>query len=205
MAQTHTPFQEQVAALRRDQILDAAARVFAERGFHRTTVREVAQAAGVANGTIYNHFENKTALLVAILARLNEAERRAIDLAQAQATDVRTFVRNYFHNHLLVFANENQALLRVVLSEVLVNIEVRERYMRDIVAPTFGTVVQQLSPFATLADVKEEDWLQTIELMSSMLLGVLMVRMLDESAAQRTWNQLPEVLTELFFEGLFHA
>lgn len=41
--------------------------------------------------------------------------------------------------------------------------------------------------------------------MSSMLLGVLMVRMLDESAAQRTWEQLPAKLTELFFEGLFRA
>src|SRR5215213_10573608 len=122
MTETSDSFQEQVAALRRVQILDAATTVFAQRGFHRTTIRDVAKAAGVADGTIYNYFENKTALLLGILDRLNENERRAIEGAQAQATDLRTFTHRYFQNHLLVFANENQNLLRVVLSEVLVNV-----------------------------------------------------------------------------------
>lgn len=205
MCKANDTFQAQVAALRRDQILDVAARVFAERGFQRTTVREVAQAAGVANGTIYNHFENKTALLLAILARLHEAEQRAIELAQAQAVDSRTFVYNYFHNHLLVFASENQELLRVVLSEVLVDAELRKRYLEEVVAPMFVILVQQMAPLIEQANLNEESWLQKIELMSSMLMGVLMVSMLDESAMQRTWEQLPETLTKLFFEGLFQT
>ncbi len=148
--------QAQVAALRRAQILDAAAQVFAERGFHRTTVRDVAKAAGVADGTIYNYFENKTALLLGILDRLNDAERQAIELAQAQATDVRAFTRHYFQNHLQVFANANQNLLRVVLSEVLVNTELRERYIQQIVGPTFVVVLQQLAPLAEQRQLRIE-------------------------------------------------
>jgi AcrR family transcriptional regulator len=196
-------FQAQVAALRRDQILDAAAQVFAERGFHRTTVRDVAQAAGVASGTIYNYFENKTALLLGILARLNETERRAIEQSQAQATDLRTFTRHYFQNHLLVFANENQELLRVVLSEVLINAELRERYLKQVVGPTFVAVMQQLAPLAEQGRLDTERLQLTIQLMSSMVLGVLMARMFDEQSAQSTWEQLPDVLTDLFFQGLF--
>ncbi len=64
------PARIPLIAARRDQILDAAATVFAARGFHPTTVREVARAAGVADGTIYNYFENKTALLLGILDRM---------------------------------------------------------------------------------------------------------------------------------------
>jgi TetR/AcrR family fatty acid metabolism transcriptional regulator len=203
MTERGSSFQEQVAALRRAQILDAAAQVFAERGFHPTTVRDVAKAAGVADGTIYNYFENKTALLLGILDRLNEAERRAIEHAQTQATDLRTFTRHYFQNHLLVFANENQELLRVVLSEVLVNAELRERYLEQIVAPTFVVVMQQLAPLAEQGRLDMERLQLTMQLMSSMVLGVLMVRMFDEQTAQSTWEQLPDVLTDLFFEGLF--
>ncbi len=44
---------------------------FAERGFHRATIHEVARATGVADGTIYTYFEHKTALLQGILDRLN--------------------------------------------------------------------------------------------------------------------------------------
>jgi AcrR family transcriptional regulator len=203
MSNAGDTFQAQVAALRRTQILDAAAQVFAARGFHRTTVRDVAKAAGVADGTIYNYFENKTALLLGILDRLNENERRAIDLAQAQATDLRTFTHRYFQNHLLVFANENQELLRVVLSEVLVNAELRERYLEQIVVPTFVGVMQQLAPLAEQGRLRTENLQLTLQLMSSMLLGVLMARMFDEQSAQSTWEQLPDVLTDLFFEGLF--
>ena len=93
MPQLNQSFQEQVAALRKAQILDAATRVFAQRGFHRTTIRDVAKAAGVADGTIYNYFENKTGLLLGILNRLNETERRPQDLAQAADTDIRQFFR----------------------------------------------------------------------------------------------------------------
>jgi TetR/AcrR family fatty acid metabolism transcriptional regulator len=196
-------FQAQVAALRRAQILDAAAQVFAERGFHRTTVRDVAKAAGVADGTIYNYFENKTALLLGILDRLNETERQAIDRAQAQAKDLRTFARHYFQNHLQAYANQNQELLRVVLSEVLVNADLRERYIQQIVAPTFVAVMQQLAPLAKQGRLRTERLQLTIQLMSSMVLGVLMARMFDEQAAQSTWDELPDVLTDLFCEGLF--
>ncbi len=68
--------QAQLVAARRTQILDAATRVFASKGFNRATIRDVAQDAGVADGTIYNYFANKTDLLFGLLDRLNDTERR---------------------------------------------------------------------------------------------------------------------------------
>jgi AcrR family transcriptional regulator len=195
-------FQAQVAALRRAQILDAAARVFAERGFHRTTIRDVAKAAGVADGTIYNYFENKTALLLGILDRLNDAERRATEQAQAQSTDLRSFTHHYFQNQLLTFSNENQELLRVVLSEVLVNAELRERYVQEIIAPTFVAILGQLAPLSEQSRLAQERLLLIIQLMSSIVLGVVVSRMFDEQSARSIWEQLPDTLTDLFFEGL---
>jgi AcrR family transcriptional regulator len=199
---TPDTFQAQLSALRREQILHAAAQVFAEHGFHRTTVRDVARAAGVSNGTIYNYFENKTALLLGILDRLNAAERQAIERAQAQATDLHSFTRHYFQNHLQVFATENQELLRIVLSEVLVNADLRERYIHQIVGPTFISLLQQLAPLAEQESLSPEKLQFTIHLMSSMLLGVLMTRMFDEESAQLIWDKLPDALADLFSEGL---
>ncbi len=46
----------------RQVLIDAATRVFLERGFARATTKEIAQAAGVAEGTIYRHFDDKYAL-----------------------------------------------------------------------------------------------------------------------------------------------
>src|SRR5438309_9159964 len=51
---------------RRMQILAAAARIFARKGFDRATVTEIARAAGLAEGSIYNYFRSKEELLVHI-------------------------------------------------------------------------------------------------------------------------------------------
>jgi AcrR family transcriptional regulator len=61
-----------------DAILDAALRLFVERGFHGTAVPEVAEEAGVAAGTIYHYFESKTALVNALYRREKEKVTRAI-------------------------------------------------------------------------------------------------------------------------------
>ena len=50
MTRTPDPIQELVTAARRKQILDAATQVFAEKGFHRATVKEIARVAGIADG-----------------------------------------------------------------------------------------------------------------------------------------------------------
>lgn len=54
----------------RESILDAAERVFFERGVARSTLEEVARAAGVTRGAVYWHFQNKSDLFNAVVARV---------------------------------------------------------------------------------------------------------------------------------------
>lgn len=50
-------------------LLDAAVQVIGQRGYHGTSVRDIADAAGVSAGSLYNHFGSKHELLVVILDR----------------------------------------------------------------------------------------------------------------------------------------
>jgi TetR/AcrR family transcriptional repressor of nem operon len=59
--------REQVAE-NRQRILDAAARLFRERGFESVTVAEVMSAAGLTHGGFYGHFDSKEALIDAAMA-----------------------------------------------------------------------------------------------------------------------------------------
>ena len=56
--QSSTRRERQIAA-RREQIIQAAAGLFSSKGFHRTTTRDIAEAAEVSEGTLYNYFEDK--------------------------------------------------------------------------------------------------------------------------------------------------
>jgi TetR/AcrR family transcriptional regulator, transcriptional repressor for nem operon len=58
--------------VRREQILDGAARVLVERGLAATTMADVAEAAAVAKGTVYLYFESKAELLAGLRARYFE-------------------------------------------------------------------------------------------------------------------------------------
>jgi TetR/AcrR family transcriptional regulator, transcriptional repressor for nem operon len=58
--------------VRREQILDAAARVFADKGPYAATMDEVAAAAGVAKGTVYLYFDSKERLLLGLGNRYTE-------------------------------------------------------------------------------------------------------------------------------------
>jgi AcrR family transcriptional regulator len=52
---------------RRDELLRIAARLFAERGFRNTTVRDIADAAGILSGSLYHHFDSKESMVDEIL------------------------------------------------------------------------------------------------------------------------------------------
>ena len=62
----------------RQQLIDAAAAVFSTRGYAGATTREIAGAAGVAEGTIYRHFADKRELFAAVFADRNAADFDAI-------------------------------------------------------------------------------------------------------------------------------
>jgi len=57
---------------RRDQILDVAARLFAERGFHGVSVGDIGKAVGVSGPALYKHFDSKDAVLAEMLVAISE-------------------------------------------------------------------------------------------------------------------------------------
>lgn len=86
---------------KRQRILDAALKVFAERGFYNAKVSEVARAAGVADGTIYLYFENKDDLLIQLFEdRMEYIIRRLSDeLERSQGTPLDR-IRSLIHMHV---------------------------------------------------------------------------------------------------------
>lgn len=68
-------------------VLDAAARIFCQRGYQGTTVREVVAAADMLPGSLYYHFASKEDLLVAVYAEGVRRISAAVDAAVANRSD----------------------------------------------------------------------------------------------------------------------
>jgi len=72
----------QIASLKRERIMEAATELFAERGFHGTSVEAIADALGVTKPFVYYHFKDKAEILTAICRRGAELTLSAIKAAE---------------------------------------------------------------------------------------------------------------------------
>lgn len=77
----------------RGRVLAAAARQFRRQGYHRTTVRALASEIGILSGSIFHHFENKDAILFAVMDEVVVAMDEALKAAIAEAPSTRDRVR----------------------------------------------------------------------------------------------------------------
>jgi len=76
--------------LGKEKILDAAVKLFSEKGYHGASVSEIAAAAAVSKGLMYNYFNSKEALLLAIIERAS-AKMFAVAGNMAKGTDEQDF------------------------------------------------------------------------------------------------------------------
>ena len=76
-----------MAETRREQILDTAANLFAERGFHGVSVVELGAACGISGPALYKHFPSKDAMLAEMLVEISEELLRVGRERSAAAAD----------------------------------------------------------------------------------------------------------------------
>lgn len=202
MAEVHDPIQEQLITARRNQILDAATKVFAEKGFQRATVHDVAKEAGIADGTIYLYFENKSALILGILDRLNETERRSDDLEQIAETDFRQSMLAYLQRRYQRFNDEGFDMLRAVFPEVLSNAEIREQYMQQIIEPTYALSEQHFAQMVEDGKLRPLDVPLMSRVLSATTLGLLILWILGDPVVRSRWDEMAEIVTTITLDGI---
>ncbi len=77
-------------ATRRDELLAITASLFARKGFRNTTVRDIADAAGILSGSLYHHFDSKESMVDEILSTFQEELFGQYDEILASDADPRT-------------------------------------------------------------------------------------------------------------------
>ncbi|XLM21039.1 TetR family transcriptional regulator, partial [Chromobacterium piscinae] len=99
----------------RQQLLDAAERLFSERGVSRTTLADIAAAAGLTRGAVYWHFQNKLDLYRAMLARVTPSfDDMREQLLLVAGTDPARALWEHSHR-LLAVIEQNPQVRRILL------------------------------------------------------------------------------------------
>lgn len=124
------------AAARREQLLDCAARLFAEQGYARATTAQLAKAAGVTEPIIYRHFKSKRDLFVALIERTGRKTLEQWERDLRHASDPADRLRRLIGDNPMV-SPEGRDAYRVFLQAIS---EVDDDKIQAAIARHIGSV-----------------------------------------------------------------
>lgn len=116
----------------KDKILKTALKLFSDKGFKATTVRDIAGAMGVKQSALYNHFKNKDEILETLVTELTSSaivtifEDKDTQELQKQGKALLASIATTFK--LIGFDGKNEALLKLLMQEIYRNERIREIY-----------------------------------------------------------------------------
>jgi AcrR family transcriptional regulator len=192
-------------AERRIQIVEAAARVFAQKGFHQATTKEIAREAGIAEGTIYLYFENKEDVLVAVLTQPTISLFLEIVGDTESLGDDDEAILTYALQAAFAMGQQYADYLRLFLSAIqAVDDDVRQQvYLRleEQLGPVFQSYVQQRIADGAFRDLDPQ--VVTQALVGMCLIFILTQELLMAKHVQPLdFDAVVPVLVDLFLHGV---
>ena len=185
----------------RDQILDAATRVFAEKGFNSARVDDVVASSGLSKGTVYWHYKSKDGLLTAVMRRflsreLNKLNRLVTSEASVEAGLIA------FVDQLIVALKHLGPLMQITLE--FYAIALRKEWARKLLREYYAeyrsmlcAIIQAGIDSGEFRPVQPEE---TAIALSALLEGMILVWVIDDETVQI--DQHTKAAVRLVLEGL---
>ena len=196
------PVKTAIIEARRAQIMDAAVEVFAEKGFDNATVKDVAKAAGVADGTIYNYFRNKKDLLVSMISQLAEIGQFTDQTSQLSEDASPEEIVRFVVKNRLELLEKHQTRTQAILPQVLNNATLRSLFFKILFQPTvvrFEKIWQTQADKGQIRQISPE---VVVRSMMSIFFGAVLIAYLGDSFIRNNTDEFVDSAIDLMLYGL---
>ncbi len=186
----------------RVRILQAAQRLFASQGFDGTTTRDLAQAAGVAEGTLFRHFPNKKAILVEVATQgwveiLTDLLTELSEMGSYKA--VAQVMRRRMWNML-----KNADMMRVCFMEAQFHPDLRDRIQSEVIVKMTDVAEAFFQTAMDKGVYRQMD----AKLVAKVFLGMFAIAgfsnntLMEPDASPQQMQQMAEGLADIFLNGV---
>jgi len=131
-------------------LLEAAVKIFSEKGFHAAKIKEIAEEAGVADGSTYLYFKNKDDLLIKAVENLFEKKLNEIEDNISKEMNGFDKLIRFTEEHITVFT-EDPKVVRFLAVELLQSKEFYKKY------PTFKPLRHYLNFLQSICEQAIEE------------------------------------------------
>lgn len=101
----------------RGRLLNGAAKLFRDKGYERTTVRDIAASVGIQSGSIFHHFPSKAAILYAVIEEVIEVNTPRLQAACDAHTDPEQKLRALIQQELVFITGATREAMSVMVQE----------------------------------------------------------------------------------------
>lgn len=194
---------------RREQILDAAMHVFAEKGFARATNKDIAQRAGITPGLIYHYFASKEALLMTIVESRSPLNIEATLSPDILALPAQMLFRVIVMRVLSIVETENFVAFARMLIPELLNSEtgLHEQFAPVIIHRILGFLSRCIEAKIASGEFRSIES-ERVSFYAQSLFGSLVTFVLrrvvlrDAVALAYTQEQVADIVVDMFLHGL---
>ena len=189
---------------RREQIIDAAMRVFAQKGYSKATNKDIAREAGITTGLIYYYFDSKEALLKAILEARSPLKLMTTFPPQALALPPEQFFPMLIRQVLDIIEGEDMiGLLQVMIPELLHN-PAMSAIPTSLFPRIFAFLGNYIEAKIASGELRPLDASLTAQVLIGSMIGFVLRRQLlrDPIALAYTHEQIAQAVAEPFLKGI---
>ena len=193
--------KEQFKIARQTEILDAAIRLFSELGYENTSIRQVAQAAEIADGTIYYYFENKQALLIGIIERLCDLTGEEAGWEIDETIPFQDYMTEFIEEQLIAIF-EYKDIIRAITPQLLIDQNLRDQLKDRYLATSRKMEREFIERLIERGEIREIDPHFVSDSLIYLMLGTMAPYIFDETTEPGSWNALAIQLTDLIMNGV---
>lgn len=179
------------------KILASAIEVFAEKGYAASSTSEIAQRAGVAEGTIFRHYKTKKELLLSIVA---PAMTKLIapfvlrGFGKVLDSNYESFdavLRAMIENRI-EFIEKHRSILKIMLQEIPFHPELQAHFQKDILAKILERLQKIVVRFQEQGQMVDLPSMTIVRLCVSTIMGYIAVRTVYGEREDAVWDDAKE-------------
>ena len=141
---------------RRRQIADAAVQLFIDKGFHKTTTRQIASAAGFSIGSVYEYFASKEDILYMVCESIHAEVERGVSMAMSRASGGQSALKEIIREYFMVCDRMSDFILLIYQETQSLPLQWQNRVLENELRIT-GLFIEALARIASTGELQNLD------------------------------------------------
>ncbi len=190
-----------VSEERREQILDAAMRVFAERGLHEARMDDIAEQSGLSKGALYLYYKSKDAIIAALLRQFFKVEMR--DMQRLLTGEGLVSERLLTYTRQVAIEMERMMAVASLAWEfyaIAARQKIVREYFKEYFAEYRNVLTALIQTGIDRGEFRPVSAEQTAITLTGLYEGLALLAVVDANATQ--WPDQAEASLELLLDGL---